>query len=280
MNYAHRVESGGRVDLAEIDPRGDVKVDRGEGKEKTDQLVAELIELQDLLYAAREQSVLVILQGRDTSGKDGLIRHLSGPLDARSSQVAYFRAPSEEELAHDFLWRIHARAPAKGHIAFFNRSHYEDVLVARVRGLVPEEVWRPRFEHINAFEKALTDAGTIVVKLFLHISREEQEERLLKREKDDLKAWKLAVGDWEERERWDQYTVAYEEALSRCSTEHAPWFVVPADRKWFRDVAAARTLRDALLPFREHWERKLEEMGKARRSELEAYRRTRAALRT
>jgi PPK2 family polyphosphate:nucleotide phosphotransferase len=273
MTYAHRVESGSRVDLSEIDARDAGGTERSEGKKETETLVAELVDLQQLLYAAGEQSLLVILQGRDTSGKDGLIRRVAGPLDSRSCDVAYFRAPSQEELAHDFLWRVHARAPALGRITFFNRSHYEDVLVARVHGLVPEEVWRRRYEHINAFEKMLADAGTIVVKLFLHISREEQEERLLAREKDDVKAWKLAVGDWEERERWDEYTAAYEEVIGRCSTDAAPWYVVPADRKWFRDLAAARVLRDALLPFRDGWLRKLEGMGKARRKELEEYRR-------
>jgi PPK2 family polyphosphate:nucleotide phosphotransferase len=274
MSYARRVENGSRVDLEEIDPRDAGGMEKGAGEKETAQLVAELVDLQELLYAAGEQSLLVILQGRDTSGKDGLIRRVAGPLDSRSCDVAYFRAPTWEELAHDFLWRIHARTPAAGRITFFNRSHYEDVLVARVRGLVPEEVWRRRYEHINAFERTLADAGTIIVKLFLHISREEQEERLLKREKDDVKAWKLAVGDWEERERWDEYTAAYEDALRQCSTEVAPWHVVPADRKWFRDLASARVLRDSLLPYRQGWLAKLDEMGRARRKELEEYRRT------
>jgi PPK2 family polyphosphate:nucleotide phosphotransferase len=273
MGYAHRVEGGGRIDLAKIDPRDHADVERSDAQRETEELVAELVELQRLLHAAGGQSLLVILQGRDASGKDGLIRHVAGPLDSRSCDVAYFSAPTPLELAHDFLWRIHARTPAAGRMAFFNRSHYEDVIVARVHGLVPEAVWRGRYEHINAFEKALADAGTVVVKLFLHVSREEQEERLLARERDDVKAWKLSVADWEERERWDEYTAAYEEALQRCSTDHAPWFVVPADRKWFRDLAAARTLRDALAPHRESWLRRLEEMGRERRKELEEYRR-------
>ncbi|MEK6284969.1 MAG: PPK2 family polyphosphate kinase [Acidobacteriota bacterium] len=275
MEYAFRLEGGRRFKLEDVDPGDDAGVKRAEGEEKTAHLIEELIELQELLYAARLQSVLVILQGRDTSGKDGTIRHVAGPLDSQSCAVAAFKVPTEEELAHDFLWRVHAQTPAAGYIKIFNRSHYEDVLVVRVHELAPEKVWRQRYEHINAFERLLADSSTLVLKFYLHISKDEQEQRLLEREKNPIKSWKLSVGDWKEREYWDDYTAAYEEALNRCSTKDAPWFIVPADKKWFRNLAVAQTLRDALMPFRESWLEKLEEVGREKRKEIEEYRRSR-----
>jgi PPK2 family polyphosphate:nucleotide phosphotransferase len=275
MSFAHRLDGDRPVRLDDFDPRADGGLERRKAEKTTAKLIEELMELQELLYAVRSHSVLVVLQGRDTSGKDGAIRHVLGPLDSQSCTVASFKAPTEEELAHDFLWRVHARTPALGYITVFNRSHYEDVLVARVHGLVPEEVWRARYEHINAFERTLADSGTLIVKLYLHISGEEQEKRLLKREKDPVKAWKLTPDDWRERERWDEYTAAYEEALNRCSTDRAPWYLVPADRKWFRNLAVARTLRDTLRPFRQGWMEALETMGREGRRAVEEYRRTR-----
>ncbi len=272
MGYAHRLEGEGPIKLEDFDANENAGLGREEAAQQTTQLVEELTELQELLYAVQMQSVLVILQGRDTSGKDGTIRHVAGPLDSQSCAVASFKVPTEKELAHDFLWRIHQHTPPTGQITIFNRSHYEDVLVARVHKLVPEEVWRPRYDHINAFERLLADSRTIILKFYLHISREEQEKRLLKREQDAVKAWKLSVGDWKEREHWDDYTAAYEEALNRCSSKHAPWFIVPANRKWFRNLAVAEALRDALRPFRESWLKKLEEVGVERRAEIEEYR--------
>jgi PPK2 family polyphosphate:nucleotide phosphotransferase len=274
MGYAYRVDGKRPVKLEDFDPRDDAGVERDQGEKKTAGIIEELIELQELLYAAQQQSVLVILQGRDTSGKDGAIRHVAGPLDSQSCSVASFKVPTEEERAHDFLWRIHAQTPRTGHIKIFNRSHYEDVLVVRVHNLAPESVWRPRFEHINAFEELLTDSSTILLKFYLHISKDEQKERLLEREQDPTKAWKLAVGDWQEREKWDDYTAAYEDALNHCSTKAAPWFIVPADRKWFRNLAIAEALRDALLPFKKTWLGRLAEEGRARRKEIEEYRRS------
>jgi PPK2 family polyphosphate:nucleotide phosphotransferase len=274
MGYAHRLESGRRIKLEDFDPGEDAGLKRQEAEKKTAQLIGELIELQELLYAVRLQSVLVILQGRDTSGKDGTIRHVAGPLNAQGCAVASFKAPTEEELAHDFLWRIHAQTPLAGHIKIFNRSHYEDVLVVRVHKLVPEEVWRPRYEHINAFERLLADSATIILKFYLHLSKEEQKQRLLEREKNPLKAWKLSVTDWQEREYWDEYTAAYEDVLNRCSTKHAPWFIVPADKKWFRNLAVAETLRDALRLHRERWLEKLEEIEREKKKAIEAYRRS------
>lgn len=272
MGYAHRLEVNNQVKLEDFNPREDAGLARQEAEQKTAQLVEELVELQELLYAARQHSVLVILQGRDTSGKDGTIRHVAGPLDSQGCTVASFKIPTEEELAHDFLWRVHAQTPPAGHIQIFNRSHYEDVLVVRVHRLVPAQVWRSRYEHINAFERLLADSSTIILKFYLHISKEEQEQRLLKREKDAIKSWKLSVGDWKEREHWDDYTAAYEEALNRCCTNHAPWFIVPSDKKWFRNLAVAEALRDALSPYREGWMQRLEEMGRERRTEIEEYR--------
>jgi PPK2 family polyphosphate:nucleotide phosphotransferase len=274
MGYAHRLEARHKIKLEGFDPGEDAGLKRKEAEQKTARLIEELVELQELLYAARQQSVLVILQGRDTSGKDGTIRDVAGPMDSQGCTVAAFKVPTEEELAHDFLWRVHAQTPRAGHIQIFNRSHYEDVLVARVHKLVPKRVWRPRYEHINAFERSLADSSTIILKFYLHISKEEQEQRLLKRERDAIKSWKLSVGDWKEREYWDDYTAAYEDALNRCSTEHAPWFVVPADKKWFRNLAVAETLRDALMPYREGWLERLEEVGREARKEIEEYRRS------
>lgn len=270
MAYAHRLE-GEPVSLEDFDPREDAGLKRDDAEKKTKKIIEDLVELQELLYAARAQSVLIILQGRDTSGKDGTIRNVTGPLNSQGCSVASFKVPTDEELAHDFLWRVHSQTPALGQIRIFNRSHYEDVLVVRVHELVSEDVWRPRFEHINAFERLLADSSTIVLKFYLHISKEEQEERLLEREKDSVKSWKLSVGDWKERELWDQYTVAYEEALSRCSTPEAPWFVVPADKKWFRNLAVAETIRDTLTPLRKNWLERLEDEGREKRKELEEY---------
>ena len=274
MSYAVRLEGERPIKLEDFDAGEDAGLKRGEGEKETAHLVEELIELQELLYAAQQQSVLVILQGRDTSGKDGAIRHLAGPLNSQSCAVASFKVPSEEELAHDFLWRVHSQTPRAGYFKIFNRSHYEDVLVVRVHELVPEEVWRQRYEHINAFERVLADSETIILKFYLHISKDEQE-RLLQREKNPIKSWKLSVTDWREREYWDDYTAAYEDALNRCSTKQAPWFIVPADKKWFRNLAVAQTLRDALMPYRETWLEKLAEAGREKRKAIEEYRRSR-----
>jgi len=274
MGYAHRLEGKHRIKLEDFDPREDAGLNRKEAEKKTARLIEELVELQELLYAVQLQSVLIVLQGRDTSGKDGAIRHVAGPLNSQSCTVASFKVPTEEELAHDFLWRVHARTPRAGNIQIFNRSHYEDVLVARVHKLVPKKVWRSRYEQINAFERLLVDTSTIILKFYLHISREEQEDRLLKREKDPIKSWKLSVGDWKEREYWEAYTAAYEDALNRCCNKQAPWFIVPADKKWFRNLAVAETVRDALMPFRERWLEKLEEGGRESRKEVEEYRRS------
>lgn len=275
MGYAHRLEGKHKIKLKDFDPADKAGLKRDEGEEQTARLIEELVELQELLYASQTESVLVVLQGRDTSGKDGTIRRVAGPLNSQSCSVSSFKVPSEEELAHDFLWRVHAQTPPLGHIKIFNRSHYEDVLVARVHELAPKEVWRARYEHINAFERLLADSSTIILKFYLHISKDEQEQRLREREADPVKAWKLSVGDWKEREHWDAYTKAYEDALNRCGTKHAPWFIVPADRKWFRDLAVAEALRDALLPYQAQWLTKLDALGRERKQAIAEYRQSR-----
>ncbi len=259
-----------RLDSIPTDDTGYLSKD--EAQERLKDLGKEVGDLQELLFAAGDHSLLIVFQGMDTAGKDGAINRILEYVNVQSCRVSSFKVPTPIELAHDFLWRVHAVAPPKGSIGIFNRSHYEDVLVVRVKQLVPEAVWRARYEQINAFESLLSSSDTIVVKFFLHISKKEQEERLLAREQDVEKAWKLSVGDWKERERWDDYQRAYEEAIARCSTEHAPWYVVPADKKWARDLAVAEVLAETLRPYREPWLTQLASVGEKARAELAAYR--------
>ncbi len=201
---------------------------------------------QYTLYAENKRALLVVLQGMDASGKDGVVRHVFGPLNPQGCKVTSFKAPTAAELGRDFLWRIHQAVPACGEIGIFNRSHYEDVLIARVRGLVPERVWKARYEMINAFERHLADNGMVIVKCFLHISRKEQTERLLARLDDPDRNWKFALSDIEERAYWDDYHAAYEAAFKRCDTGHAPWYIIPADRKWYRNWAVSQILVETL----------------------------------
>jgi PPK2 family polyphosphate:nucleotide phosphotransferase len=209
-------------------------------------LIERLVELQVALYAESKQALLVVLQGRDASGKDGLTRTVFGPLNSQGCVVSNFKRPTDYELARDYLYRVHHLVPPKGTIGIFNRSHYEDVLVVRVHGLVPKDVWSKRYEQINQFEKMLTENGVTILKFMLHISKDEQKQRLIDRLNDPLKNWKFQVGDLEERKRWADYTEAYEDALERTSTEWAPWYVVPADHKRTRDLLVARQVVDAL----------------------------------
>lgn len=272
MPYAHLVRPGKSLNLSALDPNAIAGMNKEEGLARLQQLGARIQHLQELLFAAGKNSLLIILQGRDTSGKDGAIRRLSGFVNVQSTRVAPFKVPTEEELAHDFLWRIHRQTPAKGEITIFNRSHYEDVLVVRVHKLVPEPVWKSRFQHINAFEQLLVDSGTILLKFYLHIDKDEQEKRLLEREGEPEKAWKLSVNDWKERELWGSYTKAYEDALTQCSSKDAPWFVVPANQKWYRDLAIAEAVVNALEPYEAAWRESLAALGSRQRKELEAYR--------
>jgi PPK2 family polyphosphate:nucleotide phosphotransferase len=272
MGYLRRVTGNDKVSLDDYEAGTVSGLEREEAEIRTAHLLEELLELQSLLYASRRNSLLVVLQGRDTSGKDGVIRKVIGPLNSQSCEVASFKAPTEDELSHDFLWRVHSQTPAAGYIKIFNRSHYEDVLAVRVHNLVPEKVWRGRYDHINNFERLLADSGTIILKFYLHISKDEQKKRLLEREEDATKFWKLSVGDWKERELWDDYTQAYEDAIKHCDSEHAPWFVVPANKKWFRNLAIAEALRDALLPYKKEWLEALEEIGARELKAIEEYR--------
>ena len=209
-------------------------------------LTRRIAKLQTALYAEAKRSVLVVLQGRDTAGKDGVVRHVFGGLNPMGLDITSFKAPTPVELSHDFLWRIHLAVPAKGRIGIFNRSQYEDVLIVRVHGLVPETIWRARYEQINAFERLLFDNGVVILKFCLHISREEQRQRLLARLDDPEKNWKFNEGDLSERKRWDDYTAAYQDALAFTSTTWAPWYMVPADRKPARDLLIAEVLLDQL----------------------------------
>lgn len=272
MKHAIRIKPGSRVDLSAIPTRADGGMTKEEGKARIVELAEQVNELHDLLYAAEECALLIILQGMDTSGKDGAIKSVFRYTDPLGVKAWPFKVPTELELAHDFLWRVHSLVPHRGRLAIFNRSHYEDVLVVRVKELVPVNEWRARYDHINAFEKLLSDSGTIIIKFFLHISKQEQEERLLAREEEVEKAWKLSVGDWKEREYWEAYQEAYEDAISKCSTSHAPWYVIPADRKWFRDIAIAETIVEAMKPHTDDWRASLTELGKVRQAEIDAFR--------
>jgi PPK2 family polyphosphate:nucleotide phosphotransferase len=202
--------------------------------------------LQERLYAECRQSLLIVLQAMDAGGKDGTIKHVMRDVNPQGVRVSSFKSPSTEELAHDYLWRIHRRTPAHGMIAVFNRSHYEDVLIVRVHNLVPEKVWRPRYKQINAFEQHLAAHRVRLLKLYLHISKDEQKERMQKRLDNPHKHWKFDEADLAERACWDDYMEAYEEALTRCSTTAAPWHVIPANRKWFRNLIVSALVREAL----------------------------------
>lgn len=271
MSYAHKLTGTKQIKLKDYDPEYDAGLNREEGEARLKALSDELMALQEMLYAAGEHSVLVVLQGRDTSGKDGTIRTVIGPLDSRGCNVASFKVPTSDELAHDFLWRIHNQTPRKGEITIFNRSHYEDVLVVRVHNLADKKTWGARFDHINNFEKLLSDSKTIVLKFYLHISKQEQEQRLLDREADREKYWKLSAGDWKEREFWNDYTKAYEDVLNRCSTPYAPWFIIPSNKKWFRNLAVAEALVDALKPLKAGWLKKLDAIGQREKAAIEEF---------
>jgi len=244
----YRVTPGAAANLTARDPRDSAAFDGGKsaGRKAAKAANAELEHLQELLYAEGKHKILVVLQAMDTGGKDGTIRHVFDGTNPQGVKVASFKKPTPEELAHDYIWRVHKHTPRSGEITIFNRSHYEDVLVVRVHDLVPPAVSEQRFEHINSFEQMLTDEGTTIVKLFLHISKEEQRVRLQARIDDPEKHWKFSFGDLGERKLWDQYLQAYEEAITRTNAVSAPWYVIPADRKWYRNLVITRILVDTL----------------------------------
>ena len=241
------------IKLKDFDPAFCDGLDKETAREKTTKLCQRLAELQDLLYANANQSVLIVLQGMDGSGKDGATKRLLEFVNPLQIETTSFKKPSADDLSHDYLWRIHKAVPRYGHIGVFNRSHYEDVLVVRVMKLRPERVWRPRFEEINGFEKHLTENRVIVLKFFLHISKAEQTERLQARLEDKTKNWKFEVGDLEMRAKWAEFQDAYEDVLNRCNPAYAPWHIVPADRKWYRDHVIARTVVNALEKLNLKW---------------------------
>jgi PPK2 family polyphosphate:nucleotide phosphotransferase len=243
----YRVEPGERVSLATVDPGETEHYEKKKDvARELDKQRRRIQDLQERLYAENQQGLLIVLQAVDTGGKDGTIKHVFSGVNPQGCRVSSFKIPSAEEANHDFLWRYHKSVPARGRIGIFNRSHYEDVLIVRVKNLVPEGIWRERYEQINAFERNLTLEGITVLKFFLHISKDEQKRRLQRRLDDPNKRWKFSSDDLEERAIWDAYQQAFEDALSKCSTEHAPWYIVPANKKWYRNLVVARTIADTL----------------------------------
>jgi PPK2 family polyphosphate:nucleotide phosphotransferase len=243
----YRVKPQMKVELASWDPddKGSF-ADKTEAKEQTKILRNRLEDLQELLYAEHKHKLLVVLQAMDTGGKDGVIRHVFDGVNPQGVKVTSFKVPTPEELSHDFLWRVHTYTPGRGEIAIFNRSHYEDVLVVRVHELAPKEVWSRRYDHIHGFEQMLADEGTTILKFYLHISKDEQKKRLQERLLMPNKRWKFSKRDVEERQYWDEYIQAYEDALSKTSREWAPWYIVPSNRKWYRNWVISKVIVDTL----------------------------------
>ncbi|MBN1178729.1 MAG: polyphosphate kinase 2 family protein [Anaerolineae bacterium] len=244
----YRVKPGEVVDLSRWDPndKGAFQGGKDEAEDAFRSLNKRLEELQELLYAENKNKLLVVLQAMDSGGKDGTIRRVFEHVNPQGVKVVSFKVPSAEELAHDYLWRVHQHVPARGEIVIFNRSHYEDVLVVRVDQLAPPAVWQKRYDHINAFERMLADEGTTILKFYLHIDLEEQKERFQARLDEPHKRWKFSLGDLEKRKQWPDYIRAYEDALGKTSTDWAPWYVVPANRKWYRDLVIATLLVETL----------------------------------
>ena len=249
MSYTSqfRVEPGGKVDLNKVDAGfTDKHESHKHALPEIEECNRKMHDLQYLLYAEGKHSLLICLQGRDAAGKDGTINHVLGAMNPQGCTVTGFKVPTKLESAHDFLWRYHQHTPARGQVAIFNRSHYEDVLVARVHSLVPKEVWSQRYEHINNFEKLLYDTDTRILKFYLHIDPDEELKRFKKRIDDPARQWKISEGDYAERPFWDAYTGAFEDALSKCSTKHAPWFIIPSNHKWFRNLVISRIVVETL----------------------------------
>jgi PPK2 family polyphosphate:nucleotide phosphotransferase len=246
--HSFKVEPDSHFHLRDVDPNSAdlLKMDKDEAVKETARLVTRLETLQETLYAEHKHAVLIVLQGMDTSGKDGTVSHVFEGVNPQGVRVVSFKVPTAEELDHDYLWRVHQQTPSKGEIVIFNRSHYEDTLIVRVHKLVPASVWGKRYKQVNHFEKTLADEGTLILKFYLHIDKDEQKVRLLERLHDPTKLWKFNPGDLKERELWDEYMQAYEDTLTKTSTDYAPWYVVPANKNWVRNYIIARTIVDAL----------------------------------
>ena len=238
----YRVKPGSKIKLDDLPTRSDGSIEKADGKAQLAQLAVQLSGLQELLYAEHRQKVLIVLQGMDTSGKDSTIRHVFGDVNPQGTKVFNFKQPTPKELDHDYLWRVHQNTPGSGEIVIFNRSHYEDVLVVRVHELVAKSVWEKRYDQINDFERLLAQEGTTILKFCLHVSKEEQAERFLARLDEPSKHWKFNPGDLEEREYWKDYMAAYEDMVNRTSTDWAPWYVIPSDQKWYRNLVIAETI--------------------------------------
>lgn len=247
MKSHYLVRQGKKVNLNEWDPRDStICSEKEEGRKQFEKLNRKLEELQEIIYAEHKHKILVVLQAMDTGGKDGTIRKVFERVNPQGVRVANFKVPTSIELDHDYLWRVHKHTPGRGEIAIFNRSHYEDVLVVRIHELVPQKVWNKRYRHINDFERLLADEGTTIIKLYLHIDLDEQKKRFIARIDDPTKHWKFNPGDLDERKRWKDYIQAYEDVLSKTSTSWAPWYIIPANRKWYRDLVIANILVDTL----------------------------------
>ncbi len=246
MSQPLEVKPGTSIQLADFNPGFHDGLDKEEGLAKAEKNAGALDELAYRLYAEHRRALLIVLQGMDTSGKDGVIRHVMSHVSPQNCKVVSFKQPNSEELEHDFLWRVHRAVPPAGSIGIFNRSQYEDVLVVRVHDLVPKSEWKSRFHKINEFERFLTSEGTTILKFYLHISRDEQRERLRARIDDPQKRWKISEADVAERKYWDDYQRAYEDALTECNTDYAPWYIVPADHKWYRNLVVGRVVRETL----------------------------------
>ena len=240
------VEDGKKVNLKDYPVKDDSGLDKEKGLAEFEKILEDFQEQQEVLYAEGKKSLLVVLQAMDAGGKDSTIRSVFGPINPQGVAVTSFKAPSSLEMSHDFLWRIHAAAPGKGHIGVFNRSHYEDVLIVKVKGWVPEKQIEKRYAHINNFEKLLSDEGTRIVKFYLNISKDYQKEQFEERLAEPAKNWKFNPDDLKERELWSNYMKAFEDVFSRCSTDHAPWYIIPAERKWFRNLLIAKVVLDTL----------------------------------
>jgi PPK2 family polyphosphate:nucleotide phosphotransferase len=243
------VKPGSKVDLSKIDSDERELFSKGgkeEGAAAFDVLQEELKDLQKVLYAQNRHRVLVVMQAMDTGGKDGCIKHVFSRIDPQGIHVRSFKKPSEEELAHDFLWRVHGKVPRNGQLVIFNRSHYEDIIAVKVKKLFPEKVWKQRFRHVVEFERMLAEEGTTIVKIYLHISKDEQRARLQSRLENPDKHWKFNPDDLKDRVLWDNFMETYEDLLEKTSTQYAPWYVVPANRKWYRNLIVARIMVDTL----------------------------------
>lgn len=262
----YKVHNGDKINLSDWNPqdKAEFKGDKESAEKATEALALRLGELQQRLFAENKHKVLVIFQAMDTGGKDGVIKKVFREVNPQGVTVASFKVPNATEIQHDYLWRIHQRVPAKGELTIFNRSHYEDVLVVRVHDLVPKEVWKKRYDHIRNFEHMLADEGTLILKFFLHISLDEQRQRLIDRIDDPQKNWKFNAGDLDERKLWPEYMHAFEDAITETSTDFAPWYIIPANHKWYRDYVVSKIIVEALEKLDMEYPRPAEDLEKYR----------------